>query len=165
MKEKPNWEQIKTEYITGDISYTKLAAKYHVSRATLSERGVREKWVADRQKHRNKVMTKSLRKAEEKQVRLATKELTLLDKIEQHLDKALSDVDQFNRHIVQEGTGHGETITEERIYKKADIRALKEAAQVLAMVEKMKQEREDRANNTGAKVEVRFSDDSSEWSE
>lgn len=165
MDKKVNWEQIKTEYITGDIGYRKLAQKHGVPFTTLKYRAAREEWFRARQKHRDNVVTKATRKAEEKQVRLATKELTLLDKIEQHLDRALSDVDQFNRHIVQEGTGKGETITEERIYKKADIRALKEAAQVLAMVEKMKQEREDRANNTGAKVEVRFSDDSSEWSE
>ena len=165
MDRKVNWEQIKTEYITGDISQRKLAEKYGVPYSTLRDRAGKDTWFQQRKKSRQKVVSKSVQKVEEKQVRLATKELTLLDKIEQHLDRALSDVDQFNRHIVQEGTGKGETITEERIYKKADIRALKEAAQVLAMVEKMKQEREDRANNTGAKVEVRFSDDSSEWSE
>lgn len=166
MARKVNWEQIKTEYVTGDISYRKLAEKHGVPFNTLKDRAVPEKWYEARKKHRNRIATKSIQKAEAKQVRVACKELTLLDKIERHLDKAISDVDQFNRYVVQEQIGHGQTETTEQIYGKADMRALKDAMQVLSMVEKMKQERIDRANNAASgNMSVRFSDDSSEWSE
>lgn len=166
MARKVNWEQIKTEYVTGDISYRKLAEKYGVSRATLQLRAKREEWFNQREKLRAKVMAKAIQKSEAKQVRVACKELTLLDKIEKHLDRAISDVDQFNRYVVQEQIGHGQTETTEQIYGKADMRALKDAMQVLSMVEKMKQERIDRANSAeSGNMSVRFSDDSSEWSE
>lgn len=166
MARKVNWEQIKTEYVTGDISQRKLAAKHGVPYSTLKYRADRGEWFAARKKHKSKVIAKSMQKAEAKQVRVACKELTLLDKIERHLDRAISDVDQFNRYVVQEQIGHGQTETTEQIYGKADMRALKDAMQVLSMVEKMKQERIDRANNAALdNMSVRFSDDSSEWSE
>lgn len=166
MNRKVNWENIKTEYITSDISQRKLAEKYGVPYSTLRDRARKGAWFKDRKKSRQKVVSKSVQKVEAKQIRIATKELTLLDKIEQHLDRAISDVDQFNRYIIQEQIGHGQTETIEQVYSKADMRALKDAMQVLTMVEKMKQERIDRANNAAAgNMSVRFSDDSSEWSE
>lgn len=162
MARKVNWEKIKTEYITGDISQRKLAEKYGVPFTTLKYRAAREEWFKARQKHKDRVVTKSTQKAEAKQVRVATKELTLLDKIERHLDRAISDVDQFNRYIVTEQIGHGMTETSEQMYSKADMKALKDAMQVLAMVEKMKQERLDRANNASNEMRVKFVDGSDE---
>lgn len=166
MARKVNWEKIKAEYITGNIGQRKLAKKYNVSVSVLSKRCSAEKWVEARKKSRDKVVANAVRKAETKQVSIATKELTLLDKIEKHLDRAISDVDQFNKYIVTEQTGNGRTETTERMYTKADMKALKDAAQVLAMVEKMKQERMDRANSASNEMRIKFADDSSEeWGE
>lgn len=162
MARKVNWEKIKTEYITGDISQKKIAKKYGVPFGTLQSRAQSQHWFDARKKHQEKVISKSLRKAEEKQVRIATKELTLLDKIEQHLDRAISDVDQFNRYIVTEQVGHGMTETSEQMYSKADMKALKDAMQTLAMIEKMKQERLDRANSASNEMRVKFVDGSNE---
>ncbi len=166
MARKVNWEKIKTEYITGDISQQKLAAKHGVSVTTLKSRAQREHWYRDRENSRSKVVQKAVQKAETRQARIACKELTLLDKIEKHLDRAISDVDQFNRYIITEQVGHGMTETTEQMYSKADMKALKDAVQILSMVEKMKQERIDRANNASAgEMDVRFSNKSEEWSE
>ena len=109
MARKVNWEKIKTEYITGDISQRKLAEKYGVPYSTLRDRARKDTWFKQRKKSRQKVVSKSVQKVEAKQVQVATKELTLLDKIEKHLDRAISDVDQFNRYIVTEQVGHGMT--------------------------------------------------------
>lgn len=162
MARKVNWEKIKTEYITGDISQQKLAIKYGVAVTTLKSRAQREHWYRDRESSRSKVVQKAVRKVETKQAKVASKELTLLDKIERHLDRAISDVDQFNRYIVTEQVGHGMTETSEQMYSKADMKALKDAMQVLAMVEKMKQERLDRANNASNEMRVKFVDGSDE---
>lgn len=162
MARKVNWEKIKTEYITGDISQRKLAEKYGVPYSTLRDRARKDTWFKQRKKSRQKVVSKSVQKVEAKQVQVATKELTLLDKIEKHLDRAISDVDQFNRYIVTEQVGHGMTETSEQMYSKADMKALKDAMQTLAMIEKMKQERLDRANNASNEIRVRFVDGSAE---
>ena len=166
MARKVNWEKIKTEYVTGDISQRDIAKKYGLNDKTLQGRARREGWFAERKKLQGKVLAKAMQKAEAKQVRVACKELTLLDKIEKHLDRAISDVDQFNRYIITEQVGHGMTETTEQMYSKADMKALKDAMQILSMVEKMKQERIDRANNaTAGEMDVRFSNKSEEWSE
>lgn len=142
MARKVNWEQIKTEYITTDISQRNLAEKYGIARSTLQFRANKEKWFDLRQKSKAKAVKKAVQKAETKQANVLAKELTLLDKLERHLDKALSDAEQFNRHIVTEGVGKGATETTEQIFSKADMRALKDAAQVLTMIEKIKKDNE-----------------------
>ena len=43
-KEMPDWEKIKAEYISSDISQQKLAEKYGVHRSTLHRRMVKEGW-------------------------------------------------------------------------------------------------------------------------
>lgn len=63
-----DWNAIKTEYITTSISYRKLAEKHNVSKVTLSHRAKQEKWVELRKQHNDKIITKSVRKAETKAV-------------------------------------------------------------------------------------------------
>ena len=189
MARKVDWEKIKTEYITGDISQNDLAKKYKVSRSTLQTRARKEHWHDKKLKSKAKVVEKAVQKAENRQANVYAKELTLLNKLEEHLDKALSDVDQFNRHIVSEGIGEGMSVTEERLYSKADMRALADAAKTLQLVEKMKKsmnnilslEQQEQMAIARAKLElerkkaeiaehqdteitVRFSDDAEEWS-
>lgn len=165
MARKVSWEAIKTEYITTDISQRKLAEKHGVPYPAIRKRAEREGWYPAKKEHSRRVVAKATQKAEAKQVRIATKELTLLDKIEKHLDRAISDMDQFNRYIITEQVGHGMTETSEQMYSKTDMRALKDAMQVLTMVEKMKQERLDKAAASNNDMGVRFSDNSEEWSE
>ena len=45
-----NWAKIKTEYITTETSYRKLAEKYKVSQSTLRKVAAREQWVELRNK-------------------------------------------------------------------------------------------------------------------
>lgn len=189
MARKVDWEKIKTEYITGNISYRKLAEKYKIALTTLTSRAKKEKWYDEKLKSKDRIVRKAVQKAENRQANVYAKELTLLNKLESHLDKALSDVDQFNRHIVSEGIGEGMSVTEERLYSKADMRALADAAKTLQLVEKMKKsmnnilslEQQEQMAIARAKLElerkkaeiaehqdteitVRFSDDAEEWS-
>ncbi len=63
---KPEWEKIKTEYILGNISYQKLAAKHKVSINTLKGRAKREKWGDERKASRENVQKKKRKKLEDK---------------------------------------------------------------------------------------------------
>lgn len=82
-----DWSRIKTEYITTDTSYRKLAEKYGVSQTQICNRGKRERWVEKRNQHLNKTVAKSLDKISEKQAariaRLSRVADRLLDKVEQ----------------------------------------------------------------------------------
>ena len=88
-----DWQSIKTEYITTDTSYRKLAQKYGVRYATLQARAKNENWTELRDKHRTSTVSKSLSKISNKQADRAAKLIgvsdILLDKV-----KALLEADE-----------------------------------------------------------------------
>ena len=43
-----DWKKIKTEYITTETSYRKLAQKYGLDQATIARRAKKEGWVSNR---------------------------------------------------------------------------------------------------------------------
>ena len=61
-----NWFEIKNEYISGNISYRKLAENYGIAFQTLRYRALKENWFEERKKYRNKLGTKSAQKIIEK---------------------------------------------------------------------------------------------------
>ena len=61
-----DWLKIKSEYVSGNISYRKLAEKYGVSFNTLKEHATDEKWKELREEQHHKTTTKTQQKAEEK---------------------------------------------------------------------------------------------------
>ena len=86
-----DWSAIKTEYITTDTSYRKLAEKYGVSRVQIGNVGKEENWVELRRQHLDGVVTKSLSLDEKKRLktleRIQNATDRLLDKIEQAIDE------------------------------------------------------------------------------
>ncbi|MBE5852896.1 MAG: hypothetical protein E7299_08145 [Lachnospiraceae bacterium] len=89
-----NWEKIKIEYITTDISYRKLAEKYGVSPSSVAKRMKNEKWTEKRKQTKGKSVAKAIAKVEERE---ADKMVRLLETSEEALEKvveALKDVDK-----------------------------------------------------------------------
>lgn len=87
-----DWKTIQTEYITDESSsYRKLAEKYDVPLTTLADRAKKEEWAKKKKQHRDKVITKSIKKKETEQIdrmaRLMTVTDKLLNKIEQTVDR------------------------------------------------------------------------------
>lgn len=68
-----DWQKIKTEYITTDTSYRKLAQKYGVSRVQIGNVGRDENWVELRRQHLDKTMTKAVNAIGTKQAEMASK--------------------------------------------------------------------------------------------
>ena len=138
---KLDWNAIKTEYITTAISQRDLAKKYGIAPRTLQQTAQRERWFQERRKYKEKVVKKSLQKIATKESNLLARELSVADKITGVLEKALKDAKQFNRHIIQTREKEGKNEkwdAEERIFDKVDMQALKQAADTLQTVEKMK---------------------------
>ena len=86
-----DWQKIKTEYITTDTSYRKLAQKYEVDQATIARRAKKEDWVSSRQRHADetqaKILTADTKKKADRATRLCTVADKLLNKIEQAVDQ------------------------------------------------------------------------------
>ena len=74
-----DWQQIKTEYITTDTSYRKLAQKYGVRYSTICDRSKKENWIAKRDQHRDKTATKTIDAISNKQADRAAKLIGVSD--------------------------------------------------------------------------------------
>lgn len=82
-----DWQAIKTEYITTDTSYRKLAQKYGVGYSVIGEKARLDGWVEQREQYRNETLTKTVNAISNKQVDRAAKLISAADKL---LDKVES---------------------------------------------------------------------------
>ena len=89
----PDWKQIKTEYITTDISYTKLSQKYGVSRVTLSKIAGREKWVELKKRTEDKMITKMIAKEAQKPIDRYSRMLSVTDKLLAKIEASIEQLD------------------------------------------------------------------------
>lgn len=81
-----DWQAIKTEYITTDTSYRKLAQKYGVSYVQIGNVGREEKWVELRKQHLDNTFTKTVAAVESEQVNRAKKMQSVADKLLRKID-------------------------------------------------------------------------------
>ena len=85
-----DWQAIKTEYITTDTSYRKLAQKYGVSHVQIGNVGKQENWVGQRRQYLDRTLTKTVDTISNKQVDRAAKLVSVADLL---LDKVKSIVE------------------------------------------------------------------------
>ena len=85
-----DWQTIKTEYITTDTSYRKLAQKYGIHYKVISDRGKDEAWVELRSQYRHKTLTDTLEKISKQESSRAARIYSVADKL---LDKIEAMVD------------------------------------------------------------------------
>lgn len=100
-----DWSKIKTEYVTTETSYRKLADKYGINKDTICAKAKKEGWPELRRQFLDRTQTKMLAVEEARTVDRATKLLDvsdlLLTKVRQRLesdDKIALDT-QGMRHI------------------------------------------------------------------
>ena len=94
-----DWKKIKTEYITTDTSYRKLAQKYGIHYKVISDRGKNENWVELRSQYRGKTLTKTLDKISDKQSDKMARIDALTDQLLDKLEQAITELDlQLYKH-------------------------------------------------------------------
>jgi uncharacterized protein YjcR len=76
-----DWKAIKTEYITTDTSYRKLAQKYGVSTTQICNVGRDEKWVEQREQYLNNTTAKTIEKISQQEANRAAKIHSVADKL------------------------------------------------------------------------------------
>ena len=130
---KTNWEKIKTEYITTEISVQKLSAKYKVPNRSVANKCTTEKWVALRKQHREKVVRKAVQKTESPKARALAQNLARVERMNAIVDKFL-DSELYNKHFVEIGYGKGIYHTEEIEFTKPDTKSIRDMA---TTIEKM----------------------------
>ena len=125
-----DWESIKTEYITTDISQKELAEKYGVSRKTLNYRCSVGQWNELRRRHRDSVIAKASALASDEAAARMHKLMGSADKLMDAALATLDDPDGFHRYLVKERED-GNTYTREAVFEKADTKAMKDMGTLL----------------------------------
>ena len=90
-----DWNKIKTEYITTDTSYRKLAQKYGLEAATIARRASKEKWVEQRHQHDIKTTTKIINAVGSSQATRAARLQTVADKLLGKVESLLESDDKI----------------------------------------------------------------------
>lgn len=112
MKKKncPNWDRIRSAYITGNDSPKECAKKHGVNYRTLGNHLFSERWNDQRAAYRGSVADKAIDTAKNCTAFRVASELTVLshvvDALERELKKALEDGEQLHRYLVQTTTRH-----------------------------------------------------------
>ena len=76
-----DWQAIKTEYITTQISYRALEKKYGINYKVIADKGKAEGWKELRSQHSHNTLTKILESDIEQKVSSATRLETVADKV------------------------------------------------------------------------------------
>ena len=156
-----DWNKIKTEYITTNTSYRKLADKYGIDQATIARRAKKEDWVSKRQQNAIRTQAKIVDAISNKQVDRAANLISvsdlLLSKVKSLLEidaEVLSDT-QSMKHI----SGVLKDIKDiQMIRSEADMREQE------ARIKKLQKEAEQEDTNT--EVVITFgSGGKKEWAE
>lgn len=136
------WEKIKTEYITSDISYRSLADKYGMTYTRLHTRAYEENWKEEREKFKDNLVNKSVDLICNEQAGQIARALrignTMLEKIEESLNEidmvlcknteSTKGVEEIDGHLC-EVTRSTEDFTKKRIA--IDRAGLKQLSAVL----------------------------------
>ena len=138
MKQKYDWNALKTEFITSDISASALAKKYSICPQTLYRHYQIERWNDARREYLGSVVEKCADKAAYIAAIKLSKELDIANKLSNILDDAVTDEKQFKRYITKEKTDDGAVITQEQIFEKIDMKSLGNAIKALSELEQIK---------------------------
>lgn len=142
-----DWKKIRTEYITGNTSYRKLAQKYSTSYSVICEKGKAENWVEQRDQYRAKTMAKTIEKSCEIQSDKLARVNDLADRLMDKLEQAIGELDKaIVIHRVKVETGNGEEVTERKeavgggIVDRVGLRQLTAALKDLKEVQMLRSE-------------------------
>ena len=88
-----DWNAIKTEYITTDTSYRKLATKYDVSYTAIGNRSRQEGWVEQRNQFINKTVSKTIDSISKKKADRLTRVFDTADRLLEKIEQAVDELD------------------------------------------------------------------------
>ena len=90
-----DWSKIKTEYITTDTSYRKLAQKHGVHYNAIANQAKKEDWISQRKQFCDRTVTKTVTKISDKKVDRAAKLLDVSDLLLEKVRELISSDDKI----------------------------------------------------------------------
>ena len=157
-----DWNKIKTEYLTSDTSYRKLAQKYGVNATTIAKKASKEDWVSQRQQQANRTLSKTLTAVSNRHVNRAARLQKVADKLLNKIEAAVDDYNMavllVDRQSLRQITGALKDIKDiQMIRSEADLR--EQEARIAKLLKEA--EREDSGPN---KVVIQIEGGEDTWS-
>lgn len=157
-----DWNKIKTEYLTSDTSYRKLAQKYGVNAITIAKKASKEGWVSQRQQQANRTLSRTLTAVSNRQVNRAARLQDVADKLLNKIEAAVDDYNMevllVDRQSLRQITGALKDIKDiQMIRSEADLR--EQEARIAKLLKEA--EREDNGPN---KVVIQIEGGEDTWS-
>lgn len=153
-----DWNKIKTEYITTDTSYRKLADKYNVSSTSICKVAKREQWVAEKERYLNESYSKTIEAITKSQTERVLRLQTITDKILNKIEESVDLMEEPDLQAFRQITSTLKDIKEIQMLKSdADMREQE------ARIAKLRKESEEEDKETT--VIVQFDDDAKKWSQ
>ena len=154
-----DWQAIKTEYITTDTSYRKLAQKYGVSTTQICNVGRDEKWVEQREQYLNNTTAKAIEKISKQEANRAAKIHSVADKLLLKIERMVDSDKPLDTKGIRALT--------------AAVKDLKEIQCVRSELDQKEQEARianlrrqvDKDENDSSMIEVVFAAGPEEWNE
>ena len=97
------WEKLKTEYVTSQLSYKEMSEKYDVPYSTLKIHARCDHWVEEREKHLRRTMAKSLDIIGDQQAENLAKVDQMADQLLEKLRQAIDELDLTVIHHKEKG--------------------------------------------------------------
>ena len=154
-----DWQAIKTEYITTDTSYRKLAQKYGINVTTIAKTAGAEGWVEQRKQYANETQTKTLEKISQQEANRAAKIHSVADKLLLKIEAMVDSERPLDTKGIRALT--------------AAVKDLKEIQSVKSALDKQEQEARianlrrqvDKDEEESSMIEVVFAAGPEEWNE
>lgn len=153
-----DWQKIKAEYITTEISYRKLADKYGLDQATIARRAKKEDWVSKRQHHADKTQAKILTADTQKKVDRVGRLMTVADKLLDKVDALVTEQEYLTAATIKNLSDALKNIRETQM-----IRSDQDIREQEARIAKLQKEA-DREDSNREPIRVIIGDDLSEYS-
>lgn len=130
-----DWKLIKGEYVTSDISLSKIAEKYGVSKSAVQKRSTKEKWAAEKKKQHSRAADKVAKKLSDRNVRKTVNDIervcSAASKLIAKINRAIDEVDKKEKSKLtivkekKETEENGRIVEVEKTLKEAEIEIYK----------------------------------------
>ena len=155
-----DWQAIKTEYITTDTSYRKLAQKYGVSVTQICNVGRDEKWVEQREQFLNKTTAKTLEKISQQEANRAAKIYSVADKLLMKIEAIVESGELLDTKGIRALTAAVKDLKEIQ-----SVRSDLDKQEQEARIANLRKQAEKDDDDTADVIEVVFAAGPEEWNE
>ena len=155
-----DWQAIKTEYITTDTSYRKLAQKYGVSATQICNVGRDEKWVEQREQFLSKTTAKTLEKISQQEANRAAKIHSVADKLLMKIEEIVESGELLDTKGIRALTAAVKDLKEIQ-----SVRSYLDKQEQEARIANLRKQAEKDDDDTADVIEVVFAAGPEEWNE